>query len=209
MPARRLYSRGAEPCLRPLPVDPADARELVLGYGSRRTAEACGVSLKQVRRWMDGSCRMPRAAYRLLRILGERDLGEIDPTWRGWRLWADYLHTPEGTPIRRTWFHEMMYLLGARDIREEGLRAQIRRLGKLLGAVLQSAKRHRRPMQLSMTFQAPTTISTILEGKTPSLRPGISRPQTAARCDIHDSSIAITAFRRGADQSRSAAQPLL
>lgn len=99
-------------------IAPEDVREIVLGYGLRRAAEACGVTLKQVRRWMSGESRIPLSAYRLLRILGERDLGEVDPTWAGWQLWPDHLHTPEGQAIKGTEFRAAPYEVRAARVRE-------------------------------------------------------------------------------------------
>lgn len=99
-------------------IAPEDVRELVLGYGLRRAAQACGVSVKQVRRWMSGASRIPLSAYRLLRILGERDLGEVDPTWSGWQLWPDHLHTPEGQAIKGTEFRAAPYEVRAARERE-------------------------------------------------------------------------------------------
>ena len=51
----------------------------------REVSDACGVSLRQVRRWDAGVSHPSRAVWRLLRLLAG-DLGEITPEWRHWRI---------------------------------------------------------------------------------------------------------------------------
>lgn len=103
----------------PPPISPEEfirARQL---YGSQQQAAvACGVGLKQLRRWESGQSPVPLAPYRLMVILGERDLGEIEPSWRGWLLRGEALGTPEGETLQRTLHQEMPYLVGAAHARE-------------------------------------------------------------------------------------------
>ncbi len=47
-------------------------------------ARICGVSERNVRRWLDGTRGPPCAAILLLRALMCRDLGFFNPAWEGW-----------------------------------------------------------------------------------------------------------------------------
>lgn len=138
------------------PIPPADFARVRQDFGSlEAAAEACGVTVKQVRRWESGVSSVPRAAYRLLQLLGTRELGAMDSAWAGWRLTRAGLASPEGEVYERTWFYALKYHLGSRDAREAGLRRQIRRLGTLIGALMARPRRERAPVQLRLTWDAP------------------------------------------------------
>ena len=89
---------------------------------------------------MSGQAAIPLAAYRLLRILGERDLGEIDRSWAGWQLFKNHLHTPEGIPIKQGDYYATPYALAAAEDRQRTLQSHIKRLTRLF-----AAHRSRRP----------------------------------------------------------------
>ncbi|MGE0289647.1 MAG: hypothetical protein AB7I42_25835 [Bradyrhizobium sp.] len=119
------------------PIAPEEFIRVRQLYGSQKqAADACGVGVKQLRRWESGLSPVPRAPYRLLAILGGRDLGEIEPAWRGWLLRGDALGTPEGEVIRRTLYMEMPYLINAARARELGSMDRLRRLMRLARALL-------------------------------------------------------------------------
>lgn len=62
--------------------------------------EACakylGVSLRTVRYWDAGRCRVPWAVVRLLRFVRLGDLGALDDAWSGWTLNRNGLWSPDG-----------------------------------------------------------------------------------------------------------------
>lgn len=62
--------------------------------------EACakflGVSLRTVRYWDAGRCRVPWSAVRLLRFVRLGDLGALDDAWDGWTLNRNGLWSPDG-----------------------------------------------------------------------------------------------------------------
>ena len=64
------------------------------------TPEACarflGVSLRTVRYWDAGRCRVPWAVVRLLRFVRLGDLGALDDAWDGWTLNRNGLWSPDG-----------------------------------------------------------------------------------------------------------------
>lgn len=74
--------------------------------------EACakylGVSLRTVRYWDAGRCRVPWAVVRLLRFVRLGDLGALDDAWDGWTLNRNGLWAPDGKryhqgTMRRWW----------------------------------------------------------------------------------------------------------
>lgn len=138
------------------PIPPTEFMRIRQAFGTlEAAAEACGVSIKQVRRWESGDSGVPLAAARLLEILGSRDLGCIEPEWRGWCLRGKTLGSPEGEAFERPWFYAYRYELGARTARERSLRQQVKRLGRLFRALTRIRPRARRePLQLSLTWQA-------------------------------------------------------
>lgn len=68
------------------------------------TPEACaqylGVSLRTVRHWDAGRCRVPWSAVRLLRLRRLGDLGALEPAWAGWTLNRNGLWSPDGKQHR-------------------------------------------------------------------------------------------------------------
>jgi len=54
-------------------------------------AQICGVDLSTARRWKRGATCPPQSALVLL----SRDLGYLDPAWRGWTLCNGTLVSPE------------------------------------------------------------------------------------------------------------------
>ena len=68
------------------------------------TPEACaqylGVSLRTVRHWDAGRCRVPWSAVRLLRLRRLGDLGALQPAWAGWTLNRNGLWSPDGKQHR-------------------------------------------------------------------------------------------------------------
>lgn len=64
------------------------------------TPEACakflGVTLRTVRYWDAGRCRVPWSVVRLLRFLRLGDLGALDEAWSGWTVNRNGLWSPDG-----------------------------------------------------------------------------------------------------------------
>ena len=65
------------------PDDLRDARFRLHGSDKEAAAVTCGVSMRTYLRWEAGHAKCPASAYRLLCILGNRDLGELSPAWKG------------------------------------------------------------------------------------------------------------------------------
>jgi hypothetical protein len=59
-------------------------------------ADFLGVSLRTVRHWDAGRCRVPWAVVRLLRFVRLGDLGALDAAWDGWTLNRNGLWSPDG-----------------------------------------------------------------------------------------------------------------
>jgi DNA-binding transcriptional regulator YiaG len=59
-------------------------------------ADFLGVSLRTVRYWDAGRCRVPWAVVRLLRFVRLGDLGALDAAWSGWTLNRNGLWSPDG-----------------------------------------------------------------------------------------------------------------
>ena len=83
----------------------------ITGERFRIARQACWLSLAQAAKvlqvtertlhnWESGACRVPYAAYRLMRILAGRDLGRVCPTWDGWLLQPGKLVSPEGREFK-------------------------------------------------------------------------------------------------------------
>lgn len=69
--------------------------DLCLGHSAEAIAELTGAHVTTARRWKRGH-PPPEPIRRFLRLLHEKDLGVLDPTWRGWRLtWHGTLASPE------------------------------------------------------------------------------------------------------------------
>lgn len=90
-----------------------------LGRGAWTHAEAaavCGVDIKTFGRWMKAAHRMPTAARRLLLILTGFDLGEVHPSWRGWRMnRRGELSTPENDVFTAGDVRALPYTYALRD----------------------------------------------------------------------------------------------
>lgn len=90
-----LVPRPAE---RPLPAPPPREKAKPLshyyGYSAELLAEMTGAHVTSARRWKREGAPAPIA--KLLRILIERDLGEIDAAWKGWNLYRGRLFGHDG-----------------------------------------------------------------------------------------------------------------
>lgn len=62
------------------------------GWNINQIADVCGVSERTAARWKAGTTCPPKSA--LMMMAG--DLGMLDRKWRGWRIRADKLISPEG-----------------------------------------------------------------------------------------------------------------
>lgn len=90
-------------------------------FGSREAAaEACALSLRQIRRYESGASAPPRTVYRLLRTLSG-ELGEIDARWAGWRLRGAALYPPWHQEFSLAWFMWLRSHTLAREARERDL----------------------------------------------------------------------------------------
>lgn len=69
------------------------------GIPAARIARLLGVHLDTARRYKR-SGRMPRAIARYLELRLAGELGFVDTAWRGFRLVAGQLVTPEGATLR-------------------------------------------------------------------------------------------------------------
>lgn len=78
------------------------------------------MSLRTVRYWDAGRCRVPWSAVRLLRFVRLGDLGALDEAWSGWTLNRNGLWSPEGKRYQpRTMHHWWITCEQARFWREE------------------------------------------------------------------------------------------
>lgn len=73
------------------------SREALFARPIKEIARICGVSLRTVRRWRDGTRRPPDTALMLL----SRDLGYLDPHWRGWTIRGEHIVSPEHWRVSR------------------------------------------------------------------------------------------------------------
>ena len=84
------YAKSRRPRRRQWFLSPEGFREL--RHGCFMNREACaqflGVSLRTVRYWEAGRCRVPWSAVRLLRLHRLGDLGALHDAWAGWTLHA-------------------------------------------------------------------------------------------------------------------------
>lgn len=71
-------------------------------------AEFLGVSVRTVRYWEAGRCRVPWSAVRLLRLTRLGDLGALHDGWAGWTMNRNGLWSPDGKhypePMMRRWW---------------------------------------------------------------------------------------------------------
>lgn len=68
-------------------------------------AELLEVDIRTLRNWENGSCRVPYAAFRLMRMQGGYSL--LGKAWEGWALWDGKLYTPAGRSFEP---HELQYV---------------------------------------------------------------------------------------------------
>jgi len=69
----------------------AQIPEELYRWSAKEIAQVCGVDLSTARRWKRGATCPPKTALVLL----SRDLGYLDPAWRGWTLVNGTLVSPE------------------------------------------------------------------------------------------------------------------
>lgn len=67
------------------------------GINISEIARICHVSAKTAKRWKDGTVCPPKTALMVL----SRDLGWLDPDWRGWKIRGDSIISPDGWTISR------------------------------------------------------------------------------------------------------------
>jgi hypothetical protein len=76
-----------------------DLRDLIEMRGRDTTERLLNVHRTTIKRWLDGSVKMPEATRLMVRML----LGHLPGTegqWEGWRFWKGELHSPEGERFR-------------------------------------------------------------------------------------------------------------
>ena len=108
------------------------SRDELFRYSISEIAKLCGVTARTVRRWRDGTRRPPDLALMLL----SRDLGYLDPLWKGWTIRAGSIVSPEGWTVSRNdalavpLLHQQIAVLNAElrtlrnDVRAAGLEEQ-------------------------------------------------------------------------------------
>ena len=64
------------------------------GLTMMQVAELLEVDIRTVRNWENSSCKIPYAAFRLMRMAGGYSL--LGKAWEGWALWDGKLFTPAG-----------------------------------------------------------------------------------------------------------------
>ena len=69
----------------------ADPSSPLYGISTKEIARICKVDLATARRWKRGATCLPETA----RMILSRDLGCMDPAWRGWTLRDGTLVSPE------------------------------------------------------------------------------------------------------------------
>ena len=71
-------------------------------------AEFLGVSVRTVRYWDAGRCRVPWSAVRLLRLARLGGFGALNDNWAGWTINRNGLWSPDGKhypePAMRRWW---------------------------------------------------------------------------------------------------------
>ena len=75
------------------------------GLTMMQVAELLEVDIRTVRNWENGSCKIPYAAFRLMRMAGGYSL--LGKAWEGWALWQGKLFTPAGRSFEP---HELQYV---------------------------------------------------------------------------------------------------
>jgi hypothetical protein len=72
-------------------------RNVLFGISVSEIASICQVDLATARRWKRGATCPPAAALMLL----SRDLGYLDPDWRGWRIQGGLIISPDQWTVSR------------------------------------------------------------------------------------------------------------
>lgn len=75
----------------------ADQLRICFGKSSEEIATVCEVDIATARRWKRGATSASPAALMLL----SRDLGCLDPAWRGWTIRDSQIISPEGWTVSR------------------------------------------------------------------------------------------------------------
>lgn len=75
------------------------------GLTMMQAADLLDVDIRTVRNWENGSCKIPFAAFRLMRMAGGYAL--LGKAWEGWALWEGKLYTPAGRSFEP---HELQYV---------------------------------------------------------------------------------------------------
>ena len=75
------------------------------GLTMMQVAELLEVDIRTVRNWENSSCKIPYAAFRLMRMAGGYSL--LGKAWEGWALWQGKLFSPAGRSFEP---HELQYL---------------------------------------------------------------------------------------------------
>ena len=75
------------------------------GLTMMAVADLLEVHIRTVRNWENGSCKIPYAAFRLMRMAGGYSL--LGKAWEGWALWDGKLFSPTGRSFEP---HELQYI---------------------------------------------------------------------------------------------------
>jgi hypothetical protein len=76
-----------------------DLRDLIEMRGRDAAERLLNVHRTTIKRWLDGSVKMPETTRLMVRML----IGHLPGTdghWEGWRFWKGELHSPEGERFR-------------------------------------------------------------------------------------------------------------
>jgi len=73
----------------------SQSNDALYGIPVKEIARICGVDLATARRWKRGATCPPQSALMVL----SRDLGVLDPEWRGWTLQEGKLVSPENWAV--------------------------------------------------------------------------------------------------------------
>ena len=98
--AKKLAHSGAAklPRIRYVTADAFHEARLYCLLSIEQTAKLLRVSDRTVHNWESGRCRIPYAAYKLMRILRGHELAGA--AWKDFRLIGDTLWTPEGHALK-------------------------------------------------------------------------------------------------------------
>lgn len=96
------------------------------------------MSVRTVRYWDAGQCRVPWSVVRLLRIVRLGDLGALDDRWDGWTLNRNGLWAPDGHRFDEHWMRRWWLVSEqARLFRMAYDRGEIRGVGRSPALTLQ------------------------------------------------------------------------